>query len=161
ALLTMAKASFLVTGGITVLVIACHRRSAWPVAAFAACLVTAWILLSQRIGDLLTFVVGGIDITSGYSSAVSLPVQPLWLASGIVTLFCMAVILCLAKVPLVFKLWVASMLFCVWKHSFVRAEAYHLASFFGFAPLAAIILGNVSGKASLPGKVSIIAAGLI
>jgi hypothetical protein len=161
ALLAMAKVSFLVTGSLTVLLVASHRRSVWPVAGFIAALVILWLLLNQRIADLWRFITGALDMTSGYSSAMSLPVKPFWLACGLGILACLAFVLWRAKVPLVFKAWVAAMLFCVWKHSFVRADPFHLASFFGFAPLCAIAVGNDSQKHGLLGKASIAATWLL
>lgn len=46
--------------------------------------------------------------------------------------------------------WLTGMLFLVWKHGFVRTDLYHAGFFFGFAPILALLAGEVPSGSLTP-----------
>lgn len=115
---------------------------------FMLLLMGSWLLCQQSLGNLPTFIVNSLHLTSYYSEAMSYPVdlKIVWLgiyAAGLITFM---VILNGLNSPRQLDQWVSSSilllgLFLNWKASFVRYETLiHGVMFFCFAMIAPFLL---------------------
>jgi hypothetical protein len=143
--LALAKVSFIPIGGITVLALALLWRSPLPLIGYLVTLLAEWVLLGQRFGDIWGYVRGAYDLISGYSSSNLAHVRPLMLLCGSAALLCTAAVLWVIKLPITAKGWLGVVLFALYKHTFMRADAPRLVDFFGFASLLAVILAGAYG----------------
>jgi hypothetical protein len=150
AWLGMAKVSFLLIGGMTILAIAIQRRMPLLIPAYLVTLFAAWMLLGQRMNDGWGFVRGALNMSSGYDAAMALTATTPALVMALLALAAVVPVILMAEQPLLFKGWAAALLFCVWKEGFVRADLWHQPVLFGFAPLCGIILGGLHGRRLLP-----------
>jgi hypothetical protein len=155
----LAKVSYLFLGGLSVGAVVCdlllrgnRRWGLGVMAGFGTAIVLAWIAAGQNLWRLGAYVTNGLVVTQTYSQTVVLEGLPILKALGglVLVLAFGAVALrsasagagregIAAKRSLLLIGWLGGLLWLVWKHGFVRADAWHMCFFFGFAPV--LVLG--------------------
>jgi hypothetical protein len=109
----------------------------------------AYLLYNPSFTGLFGYIRSSLDISSGYSSTMSLVVTPelAWKAAFAAAIIVACSVLCLFKkwVPPAGVLMTFAIAWVAFKHGYVRSEPGHAAMFFCFAILAlAFLLGQVS-----------------
>ncbi len=132
------------TYAIAALVCACAaaphlgRRGIAFLAAFCALTAAAWSLCGQSFADFPAYVARSIELSSGYSEAMSRPGPP-WTLPIALLLLVLALAVAWRSRP-VAALAATATLWIVFKAGFVRAQD-HTPTFFQFAIVAPLLLG--------------------
>ena len=130
------------------------RNAAFLGASFAGCLLAFFLLAGQSLFDAPALVRGALQISGGYSEAMSVSgsARMLQKAEQIVVFLALAT----ATLPAetwrsrkgrlgVIVLWIA--LGATWKGGFVRQDPFHVWNFFGYAALCGFGLAVVRAPA--------------
>jgi len=152
---SLVKFSWCVTGGLTVAAVACDLivRRRWLAAALAPAtalgsVATLWLASGQPADGFGDFVLSSLEIAAGYPQAMAFPCCLEKLLVGVVALACVAGTVA-SSVPAadaadrrthlvrrsVLAGWMATFLFVMWKHGFVRADFGHFLCFYGVVGL--------------------------
>ena len=163
----LGKITFLMMACLSVAAVAAGaalRGNPWlglgVAAGFAGGSVLGWVAAGQRLAHLGAFLVNALALSSGYDQAMAYEARPdlKWRgvvavlgALGVVSMRALA-----AFEPGTRKLrwrrglvllWLAGLLFLVWKHGFVVAEYGHEVFFFGFVPVLVLAVQALQGSA--------------
>lgn len=154
ALLSLIKFTLFLGAVITVACFLIHRagerhirQAATPILSFVVSLVFFWKILGQEIGNLWPWLYRNLELSAGYSEAMSIAPKPAVLVFSLVAmaLFLFMVFrsasmdgfsLQKSMVPAVVTLYV----FLAWKQGIVRADEMHMLRFVLVLPLLAAIL---------------------
>jgi hypothetical protein len=130
---------------ITSIIVILWRRYSFQTAAktliiFIIMFMGVWILCNQSLLNLPTFIVNSLEITRGYSEAMSLEpnmVVVWWAVFGIAVTSILVIFNCLAQPRELAKFVSGGLillsLFLIWKSGFVRYSFIHVMKFFCFA----------------------------
>jgi hypothetical protein len=129
------------------------RLGVGMVAIFGAGIVLGWMAAGQNLSHLGTYLTNALAVVQGYNQALAWEALPQASASGFV-LIALVLGMVIIRGLTAFEqgeqhiawrrglvvAWVGCLLLPIWKHGFVRGDAYHLVYFFGFAPVLALAL---------------------
>jgi hypothetical protein len=126
---------------------------------FSAVFVVLWLATGQDPAHIRPWIKGSMEISGGYTEAMSLVPKPGVLAASIAAylLFLTALLFRAASekrspATIGFLLLAAMYVFLSWKHGFVRADD-HVQSFYLFLPVAFGLLQVAPGNSPLSHKV--------
>jgi hypothetical protein len=133
-----------------------YREAAAIVIFYGMLLIASWLCAGQHPADLLPWLRGGIQISGGYTEAMSCLPQLTILAAGmgIVLMFLAALAVTAratvltgnrAGLMLIFLL----LLYLSWQKGFVRSDSGHLAMFFQSVPLYFALIFIIQGEEPL------------
>lgn len=158
----LVKANFLVLVGVSsfliVLDLAVRGKiwaAGWIVVGLNSAFLVGWHAAGQEFSSLKPFFLNSIPIILGYDQTVGIEGLQILQQRGWMTLpliFAAAAIRTMTAFPggasaapvrlrraLLF-LWMALLIFIIWKHGFVRAGLFHSGFYFGLVPVLALAL---------------------
>lgn len=166
----LVKGNFIIVAGLSLLILACDLllRAQWQAAigllfGTVGIFILGWVAARQGISNIPAFFATGFSIIRGYDQAVGLiGLEALRTRGGLTLCFALgsALIASLSSFDArtrflrlrraLLAFWFCSLLFMIWKHSFVRSDLYHMGYFFGFAPIAAISFALLPCEQTFP-----------
>lgn len=109
--------------------------------------IIVWSLLGQNVANIPAFVINTLEITRGYSEAMSIQYFPTQLLYAAISFGCFILLMGLSLFTLPFKLsrvitfvMILLTLFLVWKGAFVR-QGLHILIFFPTAFIIVFLIG--------------------
>jgi hypothetical protein len=134
-----------------------YKSALLAVSFFSAVFIFLWLMTGQHPGHIWPWIKGSMEISGGYTEAMSIVPKPGVLAVCIAAylLFLVALVFTAIMKRSVaatgFLLLAAIYVFLSWKHGFVRADG-HVQSFYLFLPVAFGLLQAVPGRSPLSQK---------
>jgi hypothetical protein len=129
------------------------RAAALNAGAFAGTYLAVWLLCGQNPLNLPAYVIGSLQVSSGYTDGMSIPTPADALGSGLLVAALLATCLVLhvrdsrrRAFALANATLCAAFLFLNWKHGFVRADG-HMIGFFICALLAIVAFPSLFADA--------------
>lgn len=126
-------------------------------AGFGGFFLLVWFLCGQSIANIGSFFINGLEITSGYSDAMALPIQPRLFMVCLVAGF---LFICLSLLLLwhnrksvaepVYILIIMFYAFLLWKHGLVRADQHVIYFVLSLPLLAGALLRVAAGDKGQP-----------
>ncbi len=162
----LAKTSVLMLATPSVVLLACDllargrpRLGLGLVTGFGAALALGWVAAGQDLAHLGTHLRNALTVAQGYNEALGWEALPQVTQSGFVVMLLLlgaAIIRALTWTPEpgpaaasgpylglrrgLLLAWFCAFMFPIWKHGFVRGDAFHLFDFFGFMSALALAL---------------------
>lgn len=164
ALLSLVKFTFFMAAAVgiaicvTVQIFKRDIKSAATIATFFGTVFLAlWLATGQQLVNLGPWIKGSLEISSGYSSAMSvLPKTNVFFACAAAGAIFLAALALIARTAQLSKsvigtaLTTTLFLFLTWKLSFVRADVWHVYTFIFFLPVAFAVLLTETMQGSMP-----------
>jgi hypothetical protein len=151
----LVKGNFLVIGGLSCVAVMADLvwRKQWKGVVFlpfalALIFVLGWVLSGQSLENIRSFFASIAWVVNGYDQTVGIEgLSTLKTRAMLSLLFALAFILMRSLSlaisrprSVVVAVWCCLITWLIWKHSFVRADFFHMGFFFGFAPLLPFVL---------------------
>jgi hypothetical protein len=155
AFAVLVKVNFLVVGGVTcgavALDLVCRKQwkqSVFLPIALVTSFVIGWLLCDQRLQNLRSFFENFYWVVKGYDQTIGLEGLSTLKTRGFIALFLALLFILLRSLRLagsrsrivLVAAWCSLLTWLIWKHSFVRADFFHMGFFFGFAALLPFLL---------------------
>jgi hypothetical protein len=171
----LAKISYLVVGGLSIIMLASNlglggrrRLGALLIVLFGVLLVLGWVATGQSLWHFGSFLMNSLAVMSAYNKAMGWEGLPIVRATGFVLVTLMIATVALQTLGGAFKknnergtyrqglvfAWLAFLTFVVWKHGFVREDFLHPAFFLGFVPVLVLALRVLPGDQLIARKVA-------
>ncbi len=161
----LAKNSFLVVGGGSVLLIAAGlilRGKRWGgfsfVTAFLLLFALGWWIAGQGFNGLRDFLQNAVAMIRGYSGALGWEANTPGGGVGVALAFVWTAVLvaqCLSargsgglRLQWLLLAWLGGLFFAAWKHGYVRAHPMNLEMFIGFGAVLTLSLGTLETRNS-------------
>jgi len=156
----LVKITCMIEGALTIAVVSLEfwlRRKRFAALAIPTLcgwgFLAGWLLTGQSVGNLVSYLTSSFIMSKGYSSCMSITPPVAVLVGGLLTALTTLGVIAFCSMTafgqtkrfvwfrrLLIMTWATAITFLIWKHSFVRADPLHVVFFFGFAPIAALLL---------------------